>query len=283
MTRSRVVAATFGAAAHQYERHATAQAHAAQRLMARIQAHAWPNSMKILEIGCGTGVLSRALLRRFPECRLLCTDLSDRMVQQARCNGSEWHQVSFAVMDGEQLAVTRGWDLIVSSLTWQWFVTPLETFARVGRLLNPDGRLMVVTLGDQNFHEWRQLHTRAGLSHGMPDYPSMAAWRALLTPPACVEEEFLSQDHPSPLAFLQHLRTLGANQPRAGYPPLAAGTLRRLLRTAPHGITTSYHLIFLDARAPFFSHDSGRVSLQTSAGDEHAGQVHFYPKLAMRP
>ncbi|KAG1488230.1 hypothetical protein G6F52_013994 [Rhizopus delemar] len=57
------VAARFGAAAHRYEAHAPIQRITAARLAGDIARLRLPPRPRILEIGCGTGLLTQALAR----------------------------------------------------------------------------------------------------------------------------------------------------------------------------------------------------------------------------
>ncbi|MFH0880119.1 MAG: hypothetical protein V2A34_10440, partial [Lentisphaerota bacterium] len=55
----------FSAAAETYEQQARIQAGAAQKLMQI--ARSIPHPSQILDMGCGTGLLTRLLLTRYPE------------------------------------------------------------------------------------------------------------------------------------------------------------------------------------------------------------------------
>jgi tRNA (cmo5U34)-methyltransferase len=68
----------------------------------RIAEHAGPGSEGlgglVLELGCGTGELSRRLLQTLPGLRLHCIDLSPAMIERARAKLAPWgERVSFAV------------------------------------------------------------------------------------------------------------------------------------------------------------------------------------------
>src|SRR6476620_11570663 len=81
--RSAEIAASFGARAKSYERHAGLQRAVADRLARLLPERKQPN---VLELGCGTGLFSRHLLARYPEGRFLFTDLAPSMVEQCRMN-----------------------------------------------------------------------------------------------------------------------------------------------------------------------------------------------------
>ncbi|MBF0342395.1 MAG: methyltransferase domain-containing protein [Magnetococcales bacterium] len=244
MTVRRDVAAAFGAVAQQYESHALAQAHAARQLRQRIVALHLPGTARILEIGCGSGLMSRHLLELFPAGRLCLTDLSEAMVRVARQRLTPLHpDIHWVVMDGERPGVRGGFDLIVANLTWQWFMDPLGSFARMRAWLRPGGWLVLSTLGEESFPEWRELCRKAGLGHGMPEYPSRRAWETLA--PELLEEERFAMEHGSALEFLQSLRKIGAQRPIPGHRPLSPGALRRVLRQQEHPFVATHHLIYI--------------------------------------
>src|SRR5688572_8569193 len=80
--RKQQIARHFGAAAPTYDRAARIQARIATELADAIAAIALPE--KILEFGCGTGNLTRALLGHFPDAGLVATDLAPPMAALCR-------------------------------------------------------------------------------------------------------------------------------------------------------------------------------------------------------
>ncbi|MBF0214565.1 MAG: methyltransferase domain-containing protein [Magnetococcales bacterium] len=247
MSRSRKVAQAFGAAAERYDSRAEAQGIAALGLARRIAALPWPDAPRILEIGCGSGLVSRQLLRLFPKGHFLLTDRSPEMIRVARYDLSiRTDRLHFAIMDGERPALTgERFDLIVSGLTWQWFADPVGSFERMRDLLRPGGWLMISTLGEETFGAWRELCDRVGVTHGMPVYPSRSDWERVLVPPGAVEVEWCSVAHDSALDFLRSLRHIGAHQPVAGHRPVAPGALRRVLRLQSERFIARYQLLYL--------------------------------------
>ncbi|MBF0439473.1 MAG: methyltransferase domain-containing protein [Magnetococcales bacterium] len=246
MMRHQKIAATFGAVANQYEQRAEVQRYAAEALTRRIKRLDLPATPLILEIGCGSGLVSRPLLRHYPKGRFLLTDLSLAMIQAAqRQNGHEGN-IWYAVMDGERPSVAAGFDLIFSGLTWQWFQDPLGSFARLTALLRPGGWLVFSTLGEQTFQEWRKACESVGIPCGAITHPARSIWESAKT---LVEEEILITRHASALDFLQSLQAIGANHPSPGHCPVPGGALRRLLRRHPAGFNDCYHLLYVSYQA----------------------------------
>lgn len=238
------VAAAFGLAAKTYEQAATAQAQAADGLTRRIAALALPSSPRVLEIGCGTGLLTRRLLPIVGG-QWLVTDLAPEMVATARENvgnvGKD--RATYRVMDGEHPDASGPFDLIVSSLAAQWFADLPAALARLSALLAPGGRLMLTTLGAGSFAEWRAIHRRLGLECGTHDYPRAADI------PAHVEAENIVVEYADGRAFLTALKRIGAGTPRAGYAPLTPGSLRRVLAELGSPALVTYEILYVTLRA----------------------------------
>lgn len=247
-SRKATVAAAFGAAADSYESGAGVQQEVAARLAARIAALALPADARILEIGCGTGFLGRALAPALPAARWLFTDLSPAML--ARCR-RDWTggPAAFAAMDGERPCLAEGgFDLVCASLALQWFAQPATALAAWSRLLRPGGALAVATLAEGSFQEWIDAHADLGLGAGVPAWPNLPHLQSLWPPGGSgrFEIEDLAPYFPDAHGFLSGLKRIGAHTPAAGHRPLAPGALRRILRrfAPPGGLTVTYRIAY---------------------------------------
>lgn len=244
MNRKQRIRAAFSAAAATYDGAARAQEIAAGLLMDRLGHLASP--LRVLELGCGTGLLTRRLAAVLPSgSDLLATDLSPAMVEtaQAALPGPR-----FAVMDAEAPDVAGPFDLIVSSLAAQWFAEPKGTLNRLAGLLVPGGRLLIATLGARTFRQWRDAHSALGLDSGVPDYPEPEAIAALL-PGSRAERVEVTLDYADGRAFLRSLAAVGAQTPRPGHRPLPPGTLRRILARLGAPCPVTWDFLLLDLRA----------------------------------
>jgi len=246
------IAARFDAAAARYDAHSPLQREAALRLARRVMALPAAAPQRVLEIGCGTGHLTRALCDRIGG-EWTLSDIAPAMVHG--CARSLSAPRNYLIMDAERPALKpASFDLIVSSLTAQWFAHLPATLAALCALLAPGGRLALATLGRDTFAEWRRAHATLGLQPATHDYPGAAelaqAFPAFMDTE--VSEESIVMPLGSPLDFARGLRAIGADSPRPGSRPLGAGQLRRVLRQlaaeAPDGIT--YRLLYAVARRP---------------------------------
>jgi len=71
--------------------------------------------LQILDLGCGTGLLSHVLLRNFPRARLLAWDLATNMLESFKRNlASDLDRVTFRQGDFGSEDIGSGYDLVVS-------------------------------------------------------------------------------------------------------------------------------------------------------------------------
>lgn len=244
--RTQRIRDAFGSAAADYEGHADVQRVVAATLASLARGQPLPPRPRILEIGCGTGFLTRRLRDQFPDAELIATDLSPAMV--ARAAEDTTLAARFEVMDGEAPGYEGPWfDCIASSLAFQWFADLPRAVARLYGLLRPGGCLMFATMAQRSFHEWRAAHEAEGVRPGTPDYPSIEALRAMLALHAdafLFEEEYV-QDFGGARGLHRHLKGIGATVPAEGRSPLSPAVLRRVMRRFDeNGGVCTYHIAF---------------------------------------
>lgn len=215
MTRSRKtdILRAFSRA-EDYDANAPTQRVAAERLADRIATLSVDPALPALEIGCGTGFLTAALLDRQPGIRLTASDISSAMLDRTRQRLGHRPDLDFAIIDGEcpPSGATAGYGLIASSLAFQWFEDPARALATLTSLLAPGGWLALTTLAADSFSEWRAAQTTAGMIGATRDYPTLAHLESFC--PAGVDRHIsgyhLVERHPSGLAFLRALKAIGA-------------------------------------------------------------------------
>lgn len=249
-SRKAAIAAAFGKAAAGYDDHATLQRMTARRLAERVAELPLPPRPRVLEIGCGTGFLTRALREVVGPADWTVTDLSPRMAARCRAALGDPADCRFLAMDGENpcLDAAGGFDLICSSLAMQWFGEVGAALARWARLLAPGGHIAFATVADGSLAEWTAAHADVGHPPGvLPFLPTPRL--AQLWPDGgegYVEERGLTRRHGDAFEFLAEMRGIGAHVPAEGRRPLPAGALRRLLRrfAAPAGINVTWRIAY---------------------------------------
>ena len=244
--RKQRISDAFGAAAAHYDDHAGPQRFAAKLVADLAQRQKPAGVTRILEIGCGTGLLTRDIQARWPGAELVATDLSPRMLEQAAAGGLVAGR--FLTMDGEAPTFEGPWfDLILSSLAFQWFDDLAGAIARLAGLLRPGGSLIFSTMGQGSFAQWRAAHEACGLASGVPDYPGLSDLRAMLAAhgDAFAFDEAVALEGQGARALLAHLKGIGAVVPDGGRAPLSASALRAVMAAYDAaGGRDGYELLF---------------------------------------
>jgi len=226
--RNRIAAAFDGA--DRYDAAAIVQREAAALLAERIAALPRPACPAILELGCGTGFLSRALDRAVGPAQWTISDLAPAMVDRARARLGI--AADYRVIDGEAVDPTLGrFDLIVSGMAVQWFADLPGALARLAGLLSSGGSMAFSTMAAGSLDEWSRALAAEGLASGIPAYPdadTLAAMAPTRTR-ATVELVDLPEPHADARAFLRGLKAIGAGTATSGYRPLAPAALRRAM------------------------------------------------------
>lgn len=102
----------------------------------------------VLDAGCGTGRVTRALLERLPEGRVVAVDASPAMVEMAR--DALGQRAEVRVADLLELDQTEPVDVVFSTATFHWIADHDALFARVHAALRPGGRLEAQCGGEGN-------------------------------------------------------------------------------------------------------------------------------------
>lgn len=167
----------FDRHAREYERYAVVQKEMADRLLKMVDEHIKREGHaveSVLEIGSGTGYLTVRLAEQFPSARIVCVELSSRMIETAvarlrQAAPDALERITFIEADAEHLlarvssgaavneiAGDQGCDLIISNAAFQWFNDPRGTVQSCLRALRPErGLLAFSTFGPGTFY---QLH-----------------------------------------------------------------------------------------------------------------------------
>lgn len=279
------IARRFNGSAARYDQHASVQQHAARELAQRIARLPLPPRPRILEIGCGTGLLTRELAGLLGPASWTLTDISPAMLSQARRHFPGDSQ-QFLAMDGEYPSgLTGHFDLICSSLAVQWFDDLNSGLARLAAYLAPGGWLAFNTLAAGTFREWRAAHEQLGWQAGTRSYPPAAHIGRSLPFSGHLVTESLRVAHTGGLSFLRGLKAIGATCPASHHTPLSASQLRAVLqRFDKEHQSVSYEIAYGAWRRPpagvfVTGTDTGVGKTLASAVLAHAWQADYWKPL----
>lgn len=224
----------FDHAAHHYDDVAVLQQTIGQRILERLQLIRSQPAI-IVDIGAGTGQLTRQLARRYRHSRIIALDLAPAMLQQGRRQLTWWQRrqgrQTFVCGDAESLPFSdNSVDMICSNVTLQWCNSLDQAFAEFKRILRPNGLLMFSTFGPDTLKELRQSwaevdhynHVNAFIDmHDIGD----ALLRSGMSDPVMDMEPF-TVTYRDIGTLLRELKTLGAHNVTAGRPRGLTGRQR---------------------------------------------------------
>lgn len=114
------------------------------------------NVARVLELGCGNGILWKKNIHRVPEnVRIILSDNSRGMVDAAREALREHrHQFGFEVVDACQIPFTdKNFQMIIANHMLYHMENKEQVFSEIDRLLTGDGFAYASTLSTRNLNE----------------------------------------------------------------------------------------------------------------------------------
>lgn len=252
----------FDRAAASYGAHSRIQERMADFLLDLHEGPEKPGS--ILELGSGTGNLTRRLAARFPGAAIAATDAAPRMLDTARTALSTpgpvadpsalagaptpagapatpiADRIRWFLFDVSGTAPVPGpvrqaapFALAASNALIQWFPDPRPHLSQVRTLLAPSGSYLVSGFSRNNFPELNAILRDPPFSY--PDYPGHLKGDILAAAADAgfrveeYREESIETEMPSAQAFLDSIRGLGSARRPESDRPLTRARLRRLL------------------------------------------------------
>jgi malonyl-CoA O-methyltransferase len=209
------VSARFGASSGSYEHVTPVQEVMGLRLLMQIQQMVPDkNILRILELGCGTGRLTRRLAEIYPWAVIVAVDISPEMIAHAK---EQYPHAHYVVADAEHFVFEENqeFDLIVSNATIQWFERLEATLIRTKSLLATDGLLAIATFCERTFIELATAFDQAYDLNNMPrrslvvTMPSVSDLKSILPNAKLIEDDFHSV-FKDVRAFMKSIKDAGA-------------------------------------------------------------------------
>jgi SAM-dependent methyltransferase len=130
---------------------------------------------RVLDVGCGTGLTTRAAARRAPSGSALGVDLSSRMIEHARSRAvaEGIRNVSFEQVDAQIHPFEPDrFDMAISQTGAMFFGDLTAAFANIGRALRPGGRLVLLSWQPPAANAWiRELTGALAAGRDLPAPP----------------------------------------------------------------------------------------------------------------
>lgn len=229
MTRPRVdtrrVRQHFSGHACEYERYAIVQKRVVAALLHMLGRHP-SSSGPVLEVGSGTGELSRRFREAYPGVPLTLSDIAHGMTC---CAAGSVAKVTAVDADAQDLPFRSAhFGLVISSSVYQWVNDLNRAFAESARVLAPGGRFAFALFGGNTLCELRDCHGRALAEGGRPGgshmqaFPSVEEVRDALPGAGLEILELRSFDevehHPDVPSLLRSLKRIGAQNASSSRP-----------------------------------------------------------------
>jgi malonyl-CoA O-methyltransferase len=249
-----------------YNDYANVQRIMAATLLSLIQPEPAKPPTSILEIGSGTGLLTKQLADKYPDALIDAVDLAPGMINSAK-RYVQNKNVNFICYDYEEVELTKNYDLIVSNATFQWFNHLSDTIAKTCNLLNKGGQILFSTFGPQTFIELNQSMHAARLKLSFEKRvevsPSFLSLKDLLTLcqgdlgenrlNICGYEEVHVEKFSEVREFLNSIKKIGASNSNSEHSSQSVSLFREMCSiykdrflTEQGKIPATYHTLYIN-------------------------------------
>lgn len=112
---------------------------------------------RVLDIGCGSGQTTRDAARAATSGSVLGVDISEEMLERARCRSAEEGVSNVAFERGDAQIhsfPSAHFDLIISRFGTMFFADPVAAFTHVARAARPGARLVMLVWQSDERNEW---------------------------------------------------------------------------------------------------------------------------------
>lgn len=213
--------AAFDRAAQSYDEHAALQRHVVDHLADSLEVMT-VTPRTALDIGAGTGYCAQMLAEHYPRTQITLADFAPAMLRAARAKAPRWRsRRSYVCAEAEHLPFAdRSFDLVFSSLTFQWCTDLDAVFEQCARVLRPDGLFIFSSLGPDTLYELRESWAAVDDTPRVNRFIDMhdvgdALVRAGFSSPV-IECDRITVNYPDVYAVMRDLRGIGAVNTLAG-------------------------------------------------------------------
>jgi tRNA (cmo5U34)-methyltransferase len=98
--------------------------------------------IKVIDLGCGTGTISKMVKTRYPLAVMHCVDIAPNMLEVARHKLSAYPDISYEEADLSHYYFSDSYDAVLSSLALHHLAADkdkMDLYSKVYEALNPDG------------------------------------------------------------------------------------------------------------------------------------------------
>ncbi len=228
------VNARFSAAAANYDASAKVQQGAAEKLLALLPEALSPRRM--LDLGCGSGQLTRRLRARWPAAEIHAVDVAAGMIAEARRRSTD--NTHWSLADISTFSASDPFDLVASNCALHWLYPIEQGLQNVSALVSRGGLLACSVMLQGTLKELHASRRRAAPTKlptaAMPSRELMETllWQNGFTVVQARDEEFLETFASAHDALRKiHDQGLTGGALSRGRLPLTRGELAKLEQT----------------------------------------------------
>lgn len=234
----RLVNRSFAAAACEYDQHAQLQRQVGLQLVECFP----PKALQGLDLGCGTGFLTKQLALSELAADWIALDLALPMLQVARDNLKTFQNIHYLCADAEALPLAnQSVGQIYSNLALQWCQNLPVLFADCRRVLKPEGQLVFSSFGPGTLKELKSAWSQVDNYAHVNDFTSAEALATALSQAGFndiqIETTVFEIAYPTVMHLMRELKGLGAHN---------VNSMRKPSPTTPkqlQAMTTAYQEI----------------------------------------
>lgn len=201
-TDPKLIKNQFKKSLDKYEANAFVQSLMADKLIENLSGNEFS---KVLELGCGSGLLTKKLIKKINYKKYYANDI----VEKSKIYIDKiLKDYVFLCGNAQRLNVNDKFNLIISNAMFQWFTNLEKAMDYYKGLLNSGGIIAFTTFAPDNFKEIKSL---TGLTL---DYRSEEEIKKILSRNFDIEyfEKFdYTMNFTNPLAILAHMKNTGVN------------------------------------------------------------------------
>lgn len=170
---------------------------------------------RILDLGSGTGFLTQLLSDVFPRSEIIAVDFAQKMIDEAQKNCKS-KKIQWVKKDMHDLSFKeKSFDLVVSSMSFQWSFDLNLLFSQINKILNDDGCLFFSMVGENSLFELKDAYQTINPKRNFKNFYSLDSVVASLKKSGInqmvMQNEKMIVDYDSVNLLIKDLKNIGAN------------------------------------------------------------------------